>query len=111
MSTQSDNVAVGHKDDNGKLRFGLILKSMAICVVELVKLAEFGAKRYGEDNWQEAENGADRYMEGLLRHLNEEYLHGPGAIDDGEQGSQLLHATAIAWNAMAYLWFVLKGKY
>ena len=99
------------KNDKGKLRYGLILKSMAICIVELVKLSEFGANRYGEDNWQTLDNGADRYMESLLRHLSEEHLHGPGAIDNGLHGSQLLHATAIAWNAMAYLWFVLKGKY
>lgn len=98
----------GKKYDVGKLRFGLILKAMAICIVELVKLAEFGAQKYGENNWQEVEDGANRYMEALHRHTIEELANGPGAIDEE---TNLEHATAIAWNAMAYLWFVLKGKY
>jgi Domain of unknown function (DUF5664) len=101
----------GNKDDAGKPRYKLILGGMALCIHALTLLAEFGASKYGDNNWQKVENGADRYMEAMQRHLLSELANGPGAIDDGPEGSGLPHATAIAWNALAYLWFILQGKY
>lgn len=98
----------GNKDDAGKLRYGLVLGGMVDSIKAVVELAEIGAKRYGDNNWQNVEDGAERYKEALQRHLIDELKYGPGATD---HDTNVLQATAIAWNALAYLWFILKGKY
>lgn len=100
----------GTKDDKGKDRYSLVLCGMSLALRSVIKLAEFGAKKYGENNWMSVENGAVRYREALLRHFMADFEN-PGSLDDGPEGSGLPHATAVAWNALAYLWFILQGKY
>ncbi len=42
----------------------------------IVKILTFGAKKYGENNWQLLENGWKRYQAAMMRHLV--------AIEEGE---------------------------
>lgn len=97
----------GYKEDSNKEDPMLVLGSMFKPLREVIKLATFGAKKYGPDNWQKLESGQTRYMSALQRHLLAELEEGPGALDK-ETG--LHHMTAVAWNALAYMWFILQNR-
>lgn len=92
----------GTKYDGGKPRIGEMLQDFALPLLEVTKAWEYGASKYEKRNWRKVENGKDRYTNALLRHLlaEEERL-----VDDE---SLLLHATHVAWNALARLWFILQ---
>ena len=94
----------GNKYDGGKPRVGEMLQDFALPLLEVTKAWEYGASKYEKRNWRKVENGKDRYTNALLRHLlaEEERL-----VDDE---SNLLHATHVAWNALARLWFILQEK-
>ena len=63
---------------------------------EVVKLYTFGAEKYGDNNWQNLENGYQRYKAAMLRHLLE---YEKGNTVDGESGCS--HLAAVIWNAIA----------
>lgn len=94
----------GSKYDGGKPRVGEMLQDFALPLLEVTKAWEYGASKYEKRNWRKVENGKDRYTNALLRHLlaEEERL-----VDDE---SNLLHATHVAWNALARLWFILQER-
>ncbi len=56
----------GRKDDMGKSRFDLLPVS---AVEQIVKVLNFGAQRYADDNWQKVPNLEARYYAALQRHL------------------------------------------
>ncbi len=56
----------GKKYDSGKNRWELLPVS---AVEQIVKVLNFGADRYGSDNWQGLENFDARYYAALQRHL------------------------------------------
>ena len=94
----------GTKYDDGKPRLGEMIKDFAIPLIELSKVWEFGANKYEKSNWKKLDNPIDRYTNALLRHLvAEEYC-----IYDNE--SNLLHATHIAFNSLARLYFILLNE-
>ncbi|WP_308219238.1 dATP/dGTP diphosphohydrolase domain-containing protein [Bartonella machadoae] len=81
---QSTNEA--HKADDGKARLDLIPPST---LIEIGKVLEFGAKKYGANNWR---NGMDwsRFYGAALRHL---FAWFGGETKDGESDlSHLAHA-------------------
>ena len=71
-------------------------------LLELCKVWEFGADKYSKSNWKQVANGRDRYTNAMLRHLVQE--------DDNpvDNESRLLHASHIAFNALARLYFILQ---
>ena len=64
-------------------------------------LSGVGAKKYSWDGWREVPDGINRYSDAMARHLLDEAIEGP--VDNGPGGSGELHATAVAWNALARL--------
>lgn len=73
---------------------------------ELEKIAEVytaGAAKYGDHNWENLENGYERYKGAMLRHLTE--VEKGNAIDED---TGCLHIAQVAWNAIAMLHFKLK---
>ena len=62
-----DSQKVGRKYDAGKLRHSLIPKGT---IDELMKVLEFGATKYEEDNWQHVDDAERRYFDALHRHMN-----------------------------------------
>lgn len=73
---------------------------------ELEKIAEVytaGAKKYGDHNWENLENGYERYKGAMLRHLTE--VEKGNAIDED---TGCLHIAQVAWNAIAMVHFKLK---
>lgn len=76
----------GLKYDSGKLRFGLIPTETTNALAEVLT---FGAEKYAKDNWKLLENGKERYLDALYRHL-ESYRS--GEYTDKESGfSHLSH--------------------
>ena len=87
----------GRKDDSGKLRWDLLPLDV---VEKLVEIYEFGASKYGENNWRTIENGYKRCRAALFRHLT---AYDKGEHVDSESGkSHLAHA---AWNALSMVYF------
>lgn len=67
-------------------------------VEDIVRVYTAGAKKYGENKWQDLPDGIRRYKAALLRHLVE---YDKGNEMDEETGSR--HLAAVAWNAIAML--------
>lgn len=72
-------------------------------IEEVVRVYTFGARKYGPNKWQNLEDGYNRYKAALLRHLT---LIDQGQHFDPESG--LLHASQVAWNAIALCYFEMK---
>lgn len=98
-----DQHEAGAKLDNGKpdtsllLMFGLALK-------EVAAVGTFGAAKYSRGGWQSVPDGGTRYTSALLRHL----LAEDRELLDEDSG--LLHASAVAWNALARLELLLRER-
>lgn len=93
----------GIKYDDGKLRLAEMMVDFKLPMEELCKVWTFGANKYSKSNWKKVDNGRDRYTNALMRHLlaEEDNLY--------DEESNLLHASHIAFNALARLYFIL-GK-
>ena len=57
---------VGRKDDAGKARYDLV-PPYALEVI--AKVLDYGASKYGAENWRKVENRRMRYFSAALRHL------------------------------------------
>jgi hypothetical protein len=78
---------VGRKFDAGKLDYTLVPWDG---LEEVVKVLEFGARKYARDNWQHVEGGMQRYQAAAFRHL---IAYNQGEKVDPETGlSHLAHA-------------------
>ena len=58
------------KDDKNKLSWHLLMKYFVNELTQLVRVLEFGARKYGETNYKTVPNFEDRYLSALYRHLN-----------------------------------------
>lgn len=88
MNAAADKLEAGMKFDGGKLDYTLVpWEGMD----EVVKVLEFGAKKYARDNWKKVEHADTRYLAAAFRHLIQ---HNAGEVADKETGlSHLAHAT------------------
>ena len=92
----------GTKYDEGKPRLAEMIVDFKEPLLELCKCWTFGANKYSKSNWKKVDNGKDRYTNAMLRHLVQEDNN---PVDDE---SELLHASHIAFNALARLYFILQ---
>lgn len=90
----------GKKHDAGKDRWDLLPVEPIRAVL---KVLAFGAKLYGEHNWQLVANAKSRYYAAALRHLTD-YFCGQ-RIDKDSGLPTLAHA---ACDVLFLLWFDLK---
>ena len=65
MTTNQPNQE-GRKADAGKPRLSLLPWRT---VQQIVAVLEFGAAKYGADNWQRVPNARQRYFDATMRHL------------------------------------------
>lgn len=109
------SVTDGHKHDGGKLRPSLFPIAGKRWVL---KVLEFGARKYSENGWKRVPDAIERYTEAMLRHcdavseslsenghpfcLDEDYTDANG---DLVRGSYLPHLAHIACNALFLLYF------
>jgi len=92
----------GTKHDTGKAQIGDFIKDFGISLLETAKVWAFGAEKYERSNWRLVDNAEKRYTDALVRHLVAEEQN------DFDDESGLLHATHVAWNGLARLFFILK---
>jgi len=87
------------KDD--KTRWELIPLD---CLEDVARVYTEGAKKYGDNNWQNLENGYERYKGALLRHL---YAAETNEFDE-ETGCR--HLAQVVWNSLSLLWISKHGR-
>lgn len=69
------------------------------CLEDIARVYTEGARKYGENTWQNLENGYQRYKAALLRHLWE---FEKGNEIDPETGCH--HLAQVCWNSIALLY-------
>lgn len=95
----------GSKLDQGKNRLHLVLGGFSNALQAVGEVGTFGANKYTDNGWITVNDGINRYTDAMLRHYFKELSEG----DTGDD-SELLHAAHLAWNALARLELILKGK-
>ena len=96
------NMTEGKKNDriDGKLRMDLLPWPE---LEEVARVLTAGAKKYGANNWQNLDDGYNRYLGAMLRHLTEVQR---GNIIDSDTGC--FHIAQVATNALFMLHFKLQ---
>lgn len=77
----------GRKDDMDKLRWSLIPMGT---MQEMVDVLEYGARKYGENNWKSVPQANQRYYDALMRHMDA-WWRGEGRDQETDR-SHLAHA-------------------
>lgn len=72
---------------------------------QVVRVLEFGAKKYTRDNWQKVPDAGQRYLAAALRHL---IARQGGEVNDAESG--LPHLAHAGCCVLFALWFEGKEK-
>jgi len=98
-----DAHAPGAKLDAGKPQAAL-LNQFSLALLEVAKVATFGAKKYSVGGWQHVDNGIARYSDALMRHWLEE------SFELNDSNSNLKHAAHLAWNALARLELMIREE-
>ena len=88
----------GMKYDSGKPRPTLLFRGLAHGISLIIKVLDYGAKKYKPDSWQTVPNAEVRYQDALLRHVLA--WQGGEVVDDE---SKLPHLAHIACNALFLL--------
>ena len=93
----------GNKNDrkDDKTRWELIPLD---CLEDIARVYTEGAKKYGDNNWQNLDNGYERYKGALLRHLY------ASSLEEFDPETKVRHEAAIAWNALALLYYAKNGR-
>lgn len=101
-----DQHTPGAKLDAGKVRMDLMLHGFARALVEVGKVTTYGAQKYTDNGWAAVSNGVARYSDAMQRHYMQEATEGEMDTD----GSGLMHAAQVAWNALARLELMLRER-
>jgi hypothetical protein len=88
----------GMKETSGKLRWTLLPLD---ALKEVVKVLEYGARKYSADNWQKVDK--EKYKEALWRHW---VAYNQGEKKDPETG--LSHLAHLLCDGLFLLWFDLQ---
>lgn len=101
--------APGAKLDKGKVDLlrGCI-KYFPAALEAVAHVSELGARKYAWMGWRTVPDGVRRYGAALARHL----VYDDFATDSGPGGlgDEVLHASQVAWNALARLELILEEK-
>lgn len=95
----------GAKDDQTKPPVGMIFEYFPRALIEVARVAGFGAEKYTRNGWVSVPDGEHRYDDALGRHLLNRWIEGPK-----DQESKLLHLAHSAWNALAILELALRKQ-
>ncbi len=93
----------GAKLDEGKVRVSLMMSGFPRALMEVAKVATFGANKYCDDGWMSVVEGEKRYADAGLRHFLK-----AAAGEELDQDSGLLHLSHEAWNVLARLELYLR---
>lgn len=95
----------GAKDDHGKEPVGMMFEYFPRALLNVAKVAGFGAKKYTRGGWISVPDAEHRYDDALGRHLLKRHIEGPNDLE-----SELKHLAHAAWNALAILELALRGE-
>jgi hypothetical protein len=95
----------GAKLDAGKVRPDLVLDGFSLALLEVAKVATYGATKYSENGWQEVPDGVKRYRAAGDRHR----LYRTAQPLDPD--THLAHLAHEAWNRLAELELALRGDH
>ena len=96
--------APGAKLDADKLRVDLVLDSFSLALIEVAKVAGYGARKYSEGGWQHVEQGEQRYRAAAGRHRLKRVR------ETHDPDSHILHLAHEAWNVLAELELALRKE-
>lgn len=74
----------------------------------VAEVSTLGAKKYAWKGWEVVPDGINRYGNALGRHILAESIE--GLYDSGPKGIGTLHASQVAWNALARLELLLRAQ-
>lgn len=74
-------------------------------IEDIVRVYHAGAKKYGSNNWQDLDDGFERYRAATFRHMMA-YLKG----ERMDKETNVHHLAAVAWNVITMLWYDKHGK-
>jgi hypothetical protein len=97
--------AHGSKLDAGKTEMSLIFEGFPRALLEVGKVATFGASKYTRGGWQGVADGIYRYKNAAGRHYMYRLLEG-----DLDKDSGLLHEAHELWNHLASFELKLRGR-
>ena len=80
---QTDELNEGDKHDAGKLRFSLVPK---LALIEVMRSLEYGAVKYGAQNWRRVDDLQTRYSDSAFRHMLAEAMG-----EDMDEESECFH--------------------
>lgn len=102
VKVSRENKSVKNDIIDDKLRWDLLPMEE---IEDIVKVYHAGAKKYGPNNWQNLDNGFERYRAAAARHLME-YMKG----ERMDKETNVHHLAAAAWNVITMLWYDKHGK-
>lgn len=102
VKVSRENKSVKNDIIDDKLRWDLLPMEE---IEDIVKVYHAGAKKYGPNNWQNLDNGFERYRAAMFRHLME-YMKGERV----DKETNVHHLAAAAWNVITMLWYDKHGK-
>lgn len=104
----------GAKLDAGKAPIWQgVLAYFPRAIAKVAELSAYGANKYSWKGWERVPNGVYRYSDALGRHAVKETIEGPWDKEienDPKFPGCILHATQVAWNAMARLELILREQ-
>lgn len=100
---------LGAKLDAGKPAVwrGLLDYFPRACIA-VADVSTRGAQKYAWKGWEQVPDGEARYADALSRHIVKEAIEGLHDVGQGGLGPDVLHASQIAWNALARLELILR---
>lgn len=95
----------GAKLDAGKVRPDLVLDGFSLALLEVARVATYGATKYSENGWMQVPNGVMRYRAAGDRHRLRR------CTEDLDPDTGVTHLAHEAWNRLAELELLLRGDH
>lgn len=100
----------GAKDDGGKAPISRgVLEYFPRAIEAVALLSLYGSEKYSWAGWEKVPDGVNRYRDAGDRHKVARAKEGPYDREWESRGKQVLHSTAVAWNALAALELELRA--
>jgi hypothetical protein len=107
-----DAKEAGSKLDHGKSPvFRGFLGYFPRAVMSVADVSNYGATKYSWRGWASVPDGYNRYSDALVRHMAKEGVEGlfdKEIMNDPKFPAKILHASQVAWNALARLELLLE---
>ncbi len=92
------------KKDQGKLQANILFEDFPLAIKELMKVCDYGAKKYTRSSWRDVPDAFRRYMDARARHFLE------FNIQEDDEETHISHLLHEAWNCIALAQMKLEQK-